>query len=62
MTGIYAYTNKTALNRLHGQAWARYTISFVGAALAAKIIIIAAKAAPTKKSTPALADRDTAWR
>jgi hypothetical protein len=50
MTGIYAYTNKTALNRSHGQAWARYTISFVGAALAAKITIIAAKAAPTRNT------------
>ncbi len=47
MTGIHAYTNKTPLNRSHGQAWARYAISFVGATLAAKIIIIAAKAAPT---------------
>ena len=30
MTGIYAYTNKKPLNRSHGQAWARYTINFVG--------------------------------
>ena len=68
MTGIYAYTNETPLNRSHGQALGRYTISFVGVALAAIITIIAAKATPTlstnpsKSTQPALAERDTLWR